>query len=161
MTLLILLLVCGVILLTLEAMLPGMILGAIGIACWAGAVYVGYTQLGTTAGNLTILGVVLLSSVGFLLWLKFFPQSPVGRVFVSNYKIGDLGERKDDLVGQKGESTSRLSPSGYARIGGKKMDVVAAEGYLDAGTPVVVVDVSGNRIVVRRVDDSDRASNQT
>jgi membrane-bound ClpP family serine protease len=38
------------------------------------------------------------------------------------------------------------------------MDVIAAVGYIDPNTPVEVIEVSGNRIVVRKIDSPTQAS---
>lgn len=149
MILLIALILAGGVLLILESILPGMILGVIGGMCWIGAIIYAYSDLGSTAGHITFGSVLVTGIVGFFLWLKYFPSSPMGKIFVSEGTVGDLGEVETDLVGAKGVTTSRLSPSGYARIQNKKRDVVAAEGYLEPNTPVVVIDVTGNRIVVR------------
>jgi membrane-bound serine protease (ClpP class) len=59
-------------------------------------------------------------------------------------------EQDAGLVGQTGEAFTILRPSGRARIGGKLVDVVAEGDFLDPGTPVEVVDVAGNRVIVRR-----------
>lgn len=151
MLLIITLIVCGIILLTLEAMLPGLILGIIGIGCWVGAIVTAYANMGMMAGHLMVLLVIFLSTFGFILWLKYFPRSPVGKIFESRYRIAGQADFHQDLLGKTGTTVSRLAPSGYARIEGRKLDVVASEGYVEPDTEVEVVDVSGNRIVVRRL----------
>ena len=59
-------------------------------------------------------------------------------------------EQDTALIGQAGEAFTTLRPSGRARIGGKLVDVVAEGDFLDPGTPIEVVDVAGNRVIVRR-----------
>ena len=51
-------------------------------------------------------------------------------------------------VGAVGRSTTRLRPSGRAEIEGHVLDVVTLGGWIDAGTPVRVCEVQGNRVVV-------------
>ena len=41
--------------------------------------------------------------------------------------------------------------AGAAEIDGKRLDVVTQGEYLEAGTPVEVLRVEGNRIVVRKI----------
>lgn len=147
------LMICGGVLLVLESVLPGMILGVFGIVCWGGAVVYGYSELGPEAGHITFASVLLFGVVGFLLWLKYFPSSPFGKIFVSDSHVGDLGEKPDEILGAKGRTSSRLSPSGYARIQNKKYDVIAAEGFLEPDTAIEVIDVSGNRIIVRKASE--------
>jgi membrane-bound serine protease (ClpP class) len=54
------------------------------------------------------------------------------------------------LIGQTGTASTILRPAGYAMIGGKRVDVVTLGEVLDPGTPIEVMDVEGNRIVVRK-----------
>ncbi|MFN7671994.1 MAG: NfeD family protein [Planctomycetota bacterium] len=54
------------------------------------------------------------------------------------------------LVGKAGDAVSPLRPAGFARIDGKRIDVVTRGEMLDTGCPVVVLDVAGNRVVVAR-----------
>jgi membrane-bound serine protease (ClpP class) len=43
-----------------------------------------------------------------------------------------------------------LRPAGLADLGDQRVDVVSDGEYIEAGEPVVVTRVDGNRIVVRR-----------
>ena len=53
------------------------------------------------------------------------------------------------LLGQEGIATTQLMLSGKARFGDELVDVVSAGEAIDRGTPITVVEVSGNRVVVR------------
>ena len=52
-------------------------------------------------------------------------------------------------VGQIGEALSRLRPAGKARFAQAIVDVVTEGGFVDKGARVVIMEVSGNRVVVR------------
>jgi membrane-bound serine protease (ClpP class) len=54
------------------------------------------------------------------------------------------------LLHKTGVTLSPLRPAGFARIDGRKVDVVTRGEMLDANCPVKVVDTSGNRVVVTR-----------
>jgi membrane-bound serine protease (ClpP class) len=54
------------------------------------------------------------------------------------------------LVGATGVALSDLRPSGVAEIGGRRVDVVTAGGYVAAGEPIEVVRDEVYRRVVRR-----------
>jgi membrane-bound serine protease (ClpP class) len=43
-----------------------------------------------------------------------------------------------------------LRPGGTARIGERRVDVVTRGEFLEPGTPLVVVEIEGNRVVVAR-----------
>jgi membrane-bound serine protease (ClpP class) len=93
-------------------------------------------------------------------WL---PRAPVfNRMFLEP----PLGEEADtirqrealvhfqDLVGARGTTTTQLTPGGKARFGNKLVDVMADGEMIERGTDVVVVEVHGNRVLVRLVEES-------
>ncbi len=54
-----------------------------------------------------------------------------------------------ELHGQTGTAQSVLRPAGKARFGDRMVDVVSNGPYIQAGTPIEVIEVAGNRVVVR------------
>jgi len=152
--LVIILLVAGALLLLAESVLPGMIAGLAGACCLAAAVIEGYVQFGTKTGNLILLGVLAGLVVGFWLWLKYFPDSRVAKVFISRKVVGEIGTEKPELLDQTGTALSALRPAGTAVINGKRVDVVTEGQMIDPGTPVRVVAVEGMRVVVRQFNQT-------
>lgn len=63
------------------------------------------------------------------------------------------GDPFSDLVGERGTAASLLRPAGKADFRGRMIDVVSDGPFIPEGTPIEVVQVSGNRIVVRRQAD--------
>ena len=67
----------------------------------------------------------------------------------------DLGyasapESDRQWLGRTGTALSPLRPAGIAEIDGVRVDVVSDGDFIEAGTPLLVTRVDGNRIVVRR-----------
>ena len=149
------LLAIGAVLLLLETLLPGMIAGLIGFGCLVAAVVVSYTEFGAKGGNLTLLVVATGLVVGTLLWMKYFPESPMARLFVSKKVVGNIGAEQPELLHQTGTAHSALRPCGTALINGRRVDVVTEGGLIEAGTPVKVVAIEGMRVVVRAVPPSE------
>ena len=52
-------------------------------------------------------------------------------------------------VGDVGEALSRLRPAGKARFGQAVVDVVAEGEFIDREAPVKIIEIHGNRVVVR------------
>lgn len=61
-------------------------------------------------------------------------------------------------VGDWGTADSPLRPAGKALFGDEYVDVVADGTFVEAGRPVKVVRISGNRIVVREVEEAPGAT---
>ncbi len=56
------------------------------------------------------------------------------------------------LLGKKGRAVTPLRPAGCADLDGIRLDVVTRGDFIDKDTPVTVVEVEGNRIVVMRTE---------
>ena len=54
-------------------------------------------------------------------------------------------------VGGLGEVISTLRPTGKAKFGNAIVDVVAEAEFLDTGTKVEIIEIQGNRVVVKAV----------
>lgn len=144
------LLVAGLFLLALEVVLPGLIAGIVGIFCLGAGVFVAYREFGAIGGHATFAMTGTLLIVGFFVWLRFFPASALGRRFVSQGAVGDIGTERPELVDQSGTALTNLRPSGAALIGGRRVDVVTEGPMVERGSPVQVVAVEGIRVVVRK-----------
>ncbi len=62
--------------------------------------------------------------------------------------------QEDSLLGMEGTAHSDLRPSGTAYFDGRKLDVVTYGDYIAGQSPIRIVEVHGNRIVVEEVSNS-------
>ena len=97
-----LLIAVGLLLLFLETLLPGLIAGAIGMLLLAGAVVYAYLEMGIRTGNLTLLVVCISLIIATILWVRFFPDSAIARLFVSTSMVGNIDAEKPELLDQTG-----------------------------------------------------------
>ncbi len=58
----------------------------------------------------------------------------------------------DYLVGKRGMTVTQLTPSGKARFGDARVDVISDGEVIPSGTDVVVVEVRGNEVLVRALE---------
>jgi membrane-bound serine protease (ClpP class) len=151
MALIAILIAVGLILLFLETILPGLIAGFLGLCALFAAIVYSYVEFDMRTANTILLAVLALLIVGTLLWVKFFPESAVARMFVSRRQIGTVAVEKPELLDQVGIALTRLRPAGTAMISGKRVDVVTEGGFIEKDTPVKVVALEGLRVVVRAV----------
>lgn len=115
------------------------------------------------------LGSLAVSMVGmfFVMYLlqKYLPSIPIfGRIVlkspsgaevqaaVSQKRNPNAIPDESDLCGRKGVAVSHLRPAGIARIQKKRVDVVTRGEMIEKGEAVVVINVQGNRIIVKKVD---------
>ena len=150
MTTIISLLVLGVILLLIEIIVPGGIIGVIGILLIFSGVVLA-TMKSAWLGLILLSGVIFWGFFAFLAWVKFFPKTSVGREMFLDKDAKDWQGYENSnkkLIGLKGISHTDLRPSGLAIICGKRVDVITEGELIDKGEAVNVIRVEGNRIVV-------------
>jgi membrane-bound serine protease (ClpP class) len=97
--------------------------------------------------------------------LKLFPKSPLGKHMVArglSFESRRATDERDlDLSGKRGLVVATLRPAGIARIEGRRVDVVSRGEMIESGSPVRVLSVEGNRVVVVRDEDSQPESEES
>jgi membrane-bound serine protease (ClpP class) len=99
------------------------------------------------------------SLIGFAyLIAKYLPHVPIlGRMILQpNFPQGDElsslpPSPYESLLGSSGVAMTMLRPAGLVRFGDQYIDVVTEGSYIDEGARVEVIEVTGNRIVVKQV----------
>ncbi len=170
----ILLFALGLILIGLEVfVLPGMaVFGISGVVLVVSSlVLVTLEKAPTTSRDWWSLGLTLTTYtfsligalVGAFLIARYLPQIPYANRLMltppgedgpeggpSRAPLGGV-ENAAALLGAIGEAATTLRPAGKARIGDQYLDVIAEGSYVNAGQRVQVIEIEGNRIVVKEV----------
>ncbi|MCL4180592.1 MAG: hypothetical protein KJ072_22955 [Verrucomicrobia bacterium] len=146
------LLLVGAALLLLETVLPGMIAGLVGLGCLIAGVVLAYTDFGLRTGNLVLVVVLVGVVIGTLCWMRYLPDSPMARLFISRGTIGTIGAEQPELLHRAGVALTQLRPSGTALIDGRRVDVVSEGQLIEKGSRLKVVATEGLRVVVRALD---------
>ncbi|QEG37561.1 NfeD family protein [Bythopirellula goksoeyrii] len=151
----VILLLLGCALVVLEVFIPsGGILGLLsGFAVLASIVFAFRSD--TTSGLLFILCALIAVPAMLGLAFKVWPYTPMGRAFLgelpSEEEVKPVDQRKE-LVGRMGIAKSLMLPSGVVLVDGKRLDAISQGDAIEAGESIVVAEVRGNRVVVRRAD---------
>ena len=165
----ILLFVAGVALVIVEIfVVPGtFIAGVAGLLAILAALFLSLQSFGSTEDffaqemltrNLwRLLGVMLAVMFGGFLFSRFLPKVPMFGGLILNPDAGAAqvtsaaavgGDSLVALEGRVGEALTDLRPSGRALVDGQPYDVLTEGRYLEKGASILVVHVSGNRIIV-------------
>jgi membrane-bound serine protease (ClpP class) len=113
-----------------------------GFGVWGGTGILLILSSLVLAGQIPIFNQLLLQPQPALAGGNGMSSEAVGETVISGRVV---------RVGDRGLSESPLRPAGRIRMGDDFVDVVSDGSYVDAGQPVQVVDVRGNRIVVRQI----------
>ncbi|HNV72628.1 MAG TPA: NfeD family protein, partial [Candidatus Ozemobacteraceae bacterium] len=105
----------------------------------------------------TILSILAL--IGLVFWaLYVFPHTATGKKFVLETRISVEDGYTTTLelqkyVGQEGVAASDLRPSGIARIGDERLDVVSDGDFIPRGTRIKVIQAKQTNLVVAKLPE--------
>lgn len=147
-----LLLVLGLLFLVAElVLLPGVSIAAVlALVCDGGAIYLAFTQYGTTVGVITVVAVVVLS----LLAIVFSLRAKTWQRFSLNQELRNTSmptPAAEVQVGDRGTTLSRLAPMGKVEIAGRIYEAKSLDSFIDQRTPIEVVGFENFSILVKRI----------
>ncbi|MCZ6691898.1 MAG: hypothetical protein O7H41_20110 [Planctomycetota bacterium] len=145
---LILMYILGFGLLIVELFVPGLVAGSIGLLLISFAL-IGITAKSTVAG-LVVMGFTLVA--GFFLLRLAIQRFTLRKSLTRADGYSSAREELKELLGQEGTAATTLRPSGMAIFDGDRVDVVTAGEMVDKDARVKVIEVEGNRVVVKDLD---------
>ena len=150
----------GLLLIFLEVLFVSMgALGITAVGCLLGSIFLAFQESVGFGYSVTIFEAVA-APVVFFLSFKVLPKTPFGKRLIlagppTDGSAGAADASLDGLQGKRGVTLSPLRPAGYARIEGRKVDVVTRGEMIEADGEVVVIEVAANRVVVAAVKPPD------
>lgn len=144
------LIILGLFLLVVEFfMIPGITVAGIGgFLIIIYAIYSAYIDHGTSAGHLTLLFTAIASIATLVFSLRARTWKRVSlETSISSKAVDEL--ENEIQVGDEGITISRLAPMGKASIKGKTVEVSTVGELINPNTPIVVVHVETNKIIVK------------
>lgn len=143
--------IIGVIVIIAEIILPsGGILSILAI-CLLGFSLFRAFALSTNIGMLFLGADIIIVPALVLLGLKLIAKSPVTLRKTLSKEDGVMSQKKEmeELLDASGTAITDLRPAGSIKIDNKRIDAVTRGDYIDKGTQVRVIEVTGNQIIVR------------
>jgi len=143
------LLVIGLGLIILELVfIPGTtVVGLLGLIFAAVGVVISYQHFGNEIGLYVLLATGIISAVALFIsfrsgtWTRFALKTTID----SRVNEGLVSHLQ---VGEEGTTRSVLRPFGTAEFNNQKFEVRTTGSYVDSNTPVKIVNIQGNTIIV-------------
>ncbi|WP_139490466.1 NfeD family protein [Brevibacillus dissolubilis] len=148
----------GLLLLMLELVLPGGIVGGLGFVSLVGGLVLAAAD---TSQGLLSLGVAIAISavVAYVLYRYFGMRGVWHKLVLTDQQHNEDGfvavPNHRELIGKTGVALTPLRPAGVVQMNEKRIDAVSVGNYITQGTPVTVVQVEGARVVVQEQQDAD------
>jgi membrane-bound serine protease (ClpP class) len=158
--------VAGVALIISEVFVPGGVLGTLGLLALIAGIVLAIMNFSTGGIVATVLLIPVAGVVAWLVAFRLLRRTRLGQsVFLQSTQKGvsvlsGSGEALRQLIGKHGVALSYLRPAGVADIDGDRVDVVTEGEYVEAGTPIVVLEIEGNHLVVRPVEEQSQSEGE-
>ncbi len=152
----------GTLLLALEVVVPGAVLGIIGGLSLLGGVIVSFNEFGASGGGLAT--ILALGLIGLTLFIefKYLPGSRLARTFSMTDTVSGQSQpalaTSAEVVGSVATALTPLSPTGYVELAGKRYEAALRQGHAAVGDKLTVVGLDNFRLIVNRTTSSNQTS---
>ena len=151
MTAVLLLFASGLLLLALEVVVPGAILGIVGGILLLIGVGLSFDRFGTEGGALASAVALLIGGVALYLEFVLLPRSRLARKFSMSATVAGTSQpavADSALIGRPAVAATTLAPSGLIECEGRRYEAFARSGHVPAGAAVEVVGIDTFRVIV-------------
>jgi membrane-bound ClpP family serine protease len=164
----ILLLLVGMTLAVLDIFVPsGGVFAFLSVCAIIAAIWMGFSQ-GAAIGAAVLAGAVFGTVGVVVLALKCWPSTSIGKrmllqVPTSEEVLPENAPRKtlESLIGRVGRAKCPMLPSGIVAIDGTAWDAISEGLPIESGQRVRVIEIRGNRAVVRGLPDEPSPEHET
>jgi len=120
-------------------------------------------KIGPGYGLSSIAFTVVATPTMIWVWIKVFPNTPVGRriILTAGSTPEEMQKRELDrheearaitaLIGARGKTMTALRPGGTVRIEGEDIEAFAETGMIEADEKIEVVNIHGRQVKVRKI----------
>lgn len=154
MSFIITLIITGLILICAEIIIPGGILGGLGIIAFIAAVVLTWQEYGPMAGIWALIGTGVLSVLTIMVGLKILPKSKLGRGLFLSAKLDNPKKKtlaNEDIIGKEGKTLTTLAPTGKIQIEEQSFEAFSKSGMLHANERVKVVAQDNFRLIIEKI----------
>jgi len=137
--------IIGLAILLMELFVPGVILGIVGTAIVISSIVLAFIHHPSGYGLSLIFITLIVVPAAIIWWLRRVSLGESQKV-EDGYTSAD--ESLEALLDKEGETVTLLRPCGVAKIAGRRVDVTSENIVIQPNTPIKVVKVEGNRVVV-------------
>jgi membrane-bound serine protease (ClpP class) len=150
-TLILVLFAIGILLLALEVIVPGGVLGIVGGLALLGGVLVAFDRYGPWGGAWALAAGLLVTAIALYLEFVLLPRSRLAKALSLNATVVGCSQppvAEASLVGRQGVAATTLAPTGIVECAGRRYEAFSRSGLISAGAPVEVTAVETFRILV-------------
>ena len=144
----------GALLLGAEILLPGGVLGVLGVLCFLGGCFALYTAYGVLPALGGLVASLVLSLTTFFVEIKTLEKTKLGRKGILSASLKGAATSEPaaaDIVGKCGAAITPMNPTGMVSVDEALYEAASLDGGLVSGDPIVVVGQDNFRLLVKKI----------
>lgn len=151
----ILLILIGIAMLVIEILvIPGAgVAGIIGFGLMVAGIWLAYTRIGVTEGNIILISTLVVNIIGITLTLRSKTWKKVMLNTEITAKVNVI-DSENIRVGDRGVAISRCAPMGKALFDGQYIEVSGLSEFIDQESEIEIIRISGNKIYIKQINKS-------
>jgi membrane-bound ClpP family serine protease len=158
MTIVIILFVVGLLLVAVEIVVPGGLLGMVGGLCLLAGVVASFSEFGSVGGTVATALALLIGAVTVYLEFVILPKTKLARKFtmaetVAGRSQPEVADRAA-VLGREAVAVTRLAPSGIVTVDGRRYEAFSQSGLAEAGARLKVLETDNFRLIVTQIKET-------
>jgi membrane-bound ClpP family serine protease len=141
----------GILLLAVEVLVPGGVLGVAGGIFLLVGVILAFEGFGASGGALASGLALLAGATALYLELILLPRSRLAKKLSLSATVDGRSQpplATASVVGRRGRAVTTLAPSGFVEVDGRRYEAFARDGHVRAGTSLEVIGLDSFRLIV-------------
>jgi membrane-bound serine protease (ClpP class) len=158
MTAIILLFAIGIVLVAVEILVPGGLLGLVGGLCLLAGVVAAFTQFGGFGGTIATALALAIGAVTLYAEFVILPKTRLAKKFTMSETVAGRSQPevadRAAVIGREVVAVTRLAPSGVVTLDGRRYEAFSQSGLAEAGSRLKVVETDTFRLIVTQIKET-------
>lgn len=142
----------GIVLVAIEVIVPGGVLGALAGCALLGGVIAAFANFGPAGGAMATGLALVIGVITIYLEFVWLPKTRLARALSMSETVAgrsqpEIADRAV-IVGREAVALTTLAPTGYVEVDGRRYEASCQSGLAPAGARLRVVDVDTFRLIV-------------
>ncbi len=144
----------GILLLALEVVVPGAVLGIVGAISILAGVIVAFSEFGFEGGMVASGAALVLTAIALYFEFVLLPKTRLAKTFSMTGTVAGTSQPaiadRAKVIGRQAVAVTALSPSGYVELDGQRYEAFARHGHTQVGERLDIIDVDNFRLIVSK-----------
>jgi membrane-bound ClpP family serine protease len=158
MTAIILLFAIGIVLVAVEILVPGGLLGLVGGLCLLAGVVAAFNQFGASGGAIATALALAIGAVTIYAEFVILPKSRLAKKFTMSETVAGRSQPevadRAAVIGREVVAVTKLAPSGVVTLDGRRYEAFSQSGLAEVGSRLKVVDTDTFRLIVTQIKET-------